>query len=42
MEAESETVNTSTKKWKLSKDDYDIEVDELFGYRLINFIAVFW
>lgn len=41
MEGESESVSTSAKKLKLSKDDYDIEVNELFGYRLINFVAVF-
>jgi len=41
MEKESESVSTAAKKLKLSKDDYDIEVNESFGYRLINFVTVF-
>lgn len=33
-------VSTSAKKLKQSKNLYDIEVDEEFGYRIINFISV--
>ncbi|XP_066596972.1 uncharacterized protein [Prorops nasuta] len=31
----------SARKLKMSDDFYDIEVDSAFGYRIINFIAVF-
>lgn len=33
--------STSAKKLKQSEDLYDIEVNPAFGYRIINFIAVF-
>lgn len=35
-------VSTSAKKLKQSKHLYDVEVDDSFGYRMINFIAVFF
>lgn len=38
---QSESVSISAKKLKLSKDCYNVEVDAAFGYRLLNFIAVF-
>jgi len=41
MKGESESVCTTAKKLKLSKEDHDIEVNESFGYQLINFIAAF-
>lgn len=34
-------VSTSAKKLKQSDDLYDIEVDDAFSYRLLNFVAVF-
>lgn len=36
-----ESFNIPAKKLKLSKDCYNIEVDTAFGYRLLNFIAIF-
>lgn len=33
--------STSAKKLKQSEYLYDVEVDQAFGYRIINFIAVF-
>ncbi|KYN09385.1 hypothetical protein ALC57_18490, partial [Trachymyrmex cornetzi] len=41
MEGESESICTAAKKLKLSKEDHGIEVNESFGYHLINFVAVF-
>jgi len=40
IEGKFESVNTSAKRLKLSKNDYDIEVNESFGYRLINFASI--
>jgi len=34
-------VSTSARKLKQSEDLYDMEVDPTFGYRIIDFIAVF-
>lgn len=34
-------ISTSAKKLMQSKDRYNVEVDAAFGYRLLNFIAVF-
>lgn len=36
-----ESVGTSAKKLRLSEDARQVEVDASFGYRLINFVAVF-
>ncbi|KAL3284560.1 hypothetical protein HHI36_018717 [Cryptolaemus montrouzieri] len=33
--------STSAKKLKQSEDQYDIEMNQAFGYRIINFINVF-
>ncbi|KOC70062.1 Cubilin [Habropoda laboriosa] len=41
IERESESVSTSAKKLKLSKDECNVEVNVLFGYRLINFLTIF-
>ncbi|XP_071568778.1 uncharacterized protein [Temnothorax nylanderi] len=45
IEQDIEYVSTSAKKLKLSKDECncgdDVELDNAFGYRLLNFVAVF-
>lgn len=42
MEAPDDgNISTSAKKLKLSKELYDVEVDDAFGYRILNFISVF-
>ena len=40
VEADSEFVSTSAKKLKVD-DKYDRDVDDLFGYRFVNFLPVF-
>jgi len=40
FEADSEFVSTSAKKLKVD-DKYDRDVDDLFGYRFVNFLTVF-
>lgn len=41
QEHEAESIGTSSKKLRLSKDNYDIEFDASFGYRLISFATIF-
>ena len=41
FEHDSEFVSASAKKLKMNDDKSDREVDESFGYRLINFVTVF-
>lgn len=41
LKSETENVSASAKKLKTSANDYEINVDNSFGYRLINFIIVF-
>ncbi|KYM94754.1 hypothetical protein ALC62_14605 [Cyphomyrmex costatus] len=41
LEKDTENVSTSAKKLKMSEGEYEIQVDRSFGYRFINFIAVF-
>ncbi|KYQ51954.1 hypothetical protein ALC60_08932 [Trachymyrmex zeteki] len=41
MEGESESACTAAKKLKLSEENHGIEVNESFGYHVINFVAVF-
>lgn len=41
VEKDDANISTSAKKLQLSKDEYDVEFDSAFGYRLLNFIAVF-
>lgn len=41
LEGETESVSTSAKKLKTSADDYEIHVNNTFGYRFINFVTVF-
>lgn len=36
-----ESVGTSSKKLKLSEDNYDISFDSTFGYRIISFTCIF-
>lgn len=38
---EAESVSTSSKKLKLSKDNYEISFDASFGYRIISFSCIF-
>jgi len=39
--SDDSNVSTSTRKLKQSENLYDVEVDPAFGYRIIDFIAVF-
>lgn len=41
LEQSAESVGTSSKKLKLSKNEYDIDFDSTFGYRLLCFASVF-
>lgn len=41
QEQEAESVGTSSKKLKLSKDNYEISFDASFGYRIISFSCIF-
>ncbi|XP_011859127.1 PREDICTED: uncharacterized protein LOC105556642 [Vollenhovia emeryi] len=40
-ERETESVSTSAKKLRMAARDYEIHVDQSFGYRLIEFMSVF-
>lgn len=40
--ADPESVGTSAKKLRLSEGVREVEVDASFGYRLINFLAMFF
>lgn len=41
LEEQAESVGTSAKKIKLSEDNYDIDYDSTFGYRILQFASVF-
>jgi len=41
QEQDAESVGTSSKKLRLSKDDYEIPFDASFGYRMISFTSIF-
>lgn len=41
QELAAESVGTSAKKIRLSKDNYDIDHDSTFGYRILCFATVF-
>jgi len=41
LERENESVSTSVKKLRMSEGNYEVNVDQSFGYRFIEFMSVF-
>jgi len=41
METDDASVSASVKKLKMTEQKYDINVNGLFGYRIIDFLTVF-
>lgn len=41
FEGDSAKVSASAKKLRMSTDDYQVNMDPTFGYRLIEFVSVF-